>query len=252
MNKCSDKSNCNTCPDFVIKRHDTKPDFKVSISDCDGPLDFLGENYILESNMWTKGKLRRALTETEDYFQLADNVGFNQIMINDIIMVEQTRLPEYMLVVGFDEKNHFIKVQRGYHGSLATSYKKGQPFRIFRFLNNSCTIQTILDDFEKEDSTVLEDQLVDTLFVQEWEKEHTCLPGCYWLEFKLLKMQDEEVVMNYLSSFSASVTPSFTPSNYTPSTYQCSLGEGVEWIRRFPLEGEGFVIQIVDSFTPEI
>ena len=38
---CTDLLGCNSgiCADFALKRHDTKPDFKLNLSDCDGPVD---------------------------------------------------------------------------------------------------------------------------------------------------------------------------------------------------------------------
>ena len=50
---------------------------------------------------------------------------------------------------------------------------------------------------------------------------------------------------------STSITPSFTDPDLTPASFGCGLGEGVEWVRRFPVSGEGFLIQIVDSPTME-
>ena len=64
---CPDKFGCipGVCPDFTIKRHDTKPPFKVSVEDCDGPLDLadgtnavVDPNLILEVNIWAKGRLK--------------------------------------------------------------------------------------------------------------------------------------------------------------------------------------------------
>ena len=67
-NTCPDKFGCpsDRCPDFLIRRHDTKPALKVSVADCDGPLDLSG--LILEVNMWAKGKLKKSITEDDTYF----------------------------------------------------------------------------------------------------------------------------------------------------------------------------------------
>jgi len=46
-----------------------------------------------------------------------------------------------------------------------------------------------------------------------------------------------------------SIVPSFTSP--TPSEVGCDIGSGVEWVRRFPSDGEGFLIKIVDSPTAE-
>jgi hypothetical protein len=47
-----------------------------------------------------------------------------------------------------------------------------------------------------------------------------------------------------------SLIPSFTDESLTPYYFGCVLGEGVEWVRRFPLQQEGFLIKIENSFTP--
>jgi hypothetical protein len=49
-----------------------------------------------------------------------------------------------------------------------------------------------------------------------------------------------------------SLIPSFTDESLTPYYFGCILGEGVEWVRRFPIDGEGFLIKIEDSPTVEI
>lgn len=244
---CPDKFGCieGVCPDFSIKRHDTKPPLRIAVEDCDGPLDLSDENLIVEVNMWAKAKLKKEITNSDTYFALADNIGFEQILAGDIIVMDRVRGPEHMLVTGFDENLKLVQVQRAYHGTQASSWKKGTPLRIFRLMNAPASIETELDDLTQEDGTVLEDQVVATYLVYNWSPEATCTPGCYWLEFKLLKMQEESVTM--LSATTPSQTPSFTPSN---SPTHCGLGDGVEWARRFPSNGEAFLIKIEDSFTP--
>ena len=90
---CSDKFGCdpNVCPDFVIRRHDTKPPLKISVEDCDGPLDLRG--LVIEANMWALAKLKIAIDDTIDYFRLADDIGFEQIMVGDIIVMDRVRSP---------------------------------------------------------------------------------------------------------------------------------------------------------------
>ena len=239
-----DKFGCNSsvCPDFTIKRFDTKPAFKVAVEDCDGALDLTDDTLVVEVSMWAKGKLRSAITVSDTDFRLADNIGFEQIMVGDIIVADRARLPEHMLVTAFDETNYYVQVQRGYNSTTASAWKKGQSIRIFRAMSVAGEIETQYEDILQVDGTTLDDQIVDSYVVFEWDANTTCLPGCYWLEFKLLKMT---------AVVAAMATPSFTPS-LTPSDYGCALGTGVEWVRRFPADSEGFLIQIVDSPTMEL
>jgi len=306
------------------------------VEDCEGPLDVQG--LVVEANMWALAKLKCKITETDTYFPLADNVGFEQIMVGDIIVMDRVRLPERMLVLGFDEGNSLVRVQRGYHGTTASSWKKGTKMRIFRMLNAPAEAELVFEDQQQVDGTVTKDVLVSANLVYEWQPEDTCLPGCYWFEFKLIKMidvvyylpggnwigevhthtdgffytgtthtessvrlsydqiadkyllpdtpwagethlysgstftglvhNDGSVVLNqtgipsessvsYNEQGSASLVdisliPSFTDESLTPYYFGCILGEGVEWVRRFPIGGEGFLIKIEDSPTVEI
>lgn len=333
---CADKFGCpdGICPDFVIRRHDTKPALKVSIEDCNGPMDFRG--LVIEANMWALAKLKAELAEADEYFRLADDIGFEQVMVGDIIVMDRVRMPEKMLVVGFDETNKLIKVQRGYHGTTPSLWKKGTKMRIFRILGGPAESEMLFEDVENIDGTTDLDVLTESFLVYEWQPEDTCLPGCYYFEFKVLKMiemvwylpggnwtgevfQDgdgffftgsgssdaavrlsyDQVEDKYLlphtpwagevnlhegnyytgtahgdgsvlldktgipssSDISyndegvvnaVSLIPSFTDETLTPYYFGCVLGEGVEWVRRFPINGEGFLIKIEFSPTTEL
>lgn len=268
---CPDKFGCppGRMPDFVIRRHDTRPPIRVQVEDCDGPLNLSEETLVAEVNMWANAKLKAKISSTDTYFRLADDIGFEQAMVGDVIVMDRIRNPEHMLVIGFDETNKFIQVERGYNLTTPSDWPKGQKLRIFKIMNGQASIETELDDIIGVDGVVQEDQLSGTFLVYEWQPKNTCTPGCFWLEFKLLKMIEVTEgggpsitplsMMNYNGwdvmalnvSGSASVTPSFTPSS-TPEDFGCFLGDGVEWVRRFPVCGEGFLIKIEFSPTTEI
>ena len=263
-------------------------------------------------------------------------------MVGDIIIMDRPRLPEQMLVVGFDEDNKFILVERGYQGTTPGSWKKGTPLRIMKFINAQAQTEMIYEDILQIDGTTSSGVLTDSFFIYEWGQNDTCLPGCYYLEFKLVKMlgtpeqgpgdyqhlpssitdwsfptgteygplgpfvpegsgfspgvynvpgtpgapvfsppidagDDQsnpyivfspsqisisplsQIVLPDVSPFpsviytdiASAIVPSFTPPSDTPSTFGCGVGMGVEWVRRFPVEGEGFLIRIMDSPTAE-
>lgn len=236
---CLDGLNCpdNFQSDFCIKRNDTKPSFKVSIEDCEGPLEE-EENIIVEINMWSKGKFKKNLDLETNYFFLADNIGFDQIMVDDIIVTNQIRSSEQMKVVGFDEINKAVFVERGYNNTIPREHPKGTEIKIFRAKNIEADIEYIYEDVLQSDSEIKK-QLVDTLLVCNWTPNMTCLPGCYWLEFKMLKMN--------LSFLENEATPSMTPTG----EYGCNYSSNIEWIRRFPSKSEGFLIRIIDTPTIE-
>lgn len=290
---------------------------------------------IIEANMWALAKLKADLDDTTDYFRLADDIGFEQVMVGDIIVMERVRMPERMLVTGFDEHNKLLKVQRGYHGTTPGHWKKGSKMRIFRILNAPAEAEMVLEDIQNVDGTTDKDVISESYLVYEWQPEDTCLPGCYWFEFKVLKMIDmvwylpggywtgdvvtgsdgyfytgatyteSSVILSYdqvegkyflphtpwagevhlhtdenyytglvhndgsvllnktgipsdlntaynqngaTAFHEISFIPSFTDESLTPYYFGCVLGEGVEWVRRFPIDGEGFLIKI--EFSP--
>lgn len=264
---CMDKFGCppGQCPDFVIRRHDTKPDLRILVEDCDGPLDLRDENLILEVNMWANASFQKDVKYLDTYFRLSDDVGFEQIMIGDVIVVSRVRSVEKMLVIGFDETNKLVEVQRGYDSSMPSDWKKGTKIRMFRILNGTAAIESQTEDIEQLDGSTLTDQLIATYFVYQWQPNDTCMPGCFWLEFKLLQMtpddigglslvsEDDQITYQSLTggcsscgSNASSVTPSFISV-----ADNCDIGAGVEWVRRFPTSGEGFLIKIEDSPNTE-
>lgn len=242
---CPDEYGCieGVCPDFIIRRHDTKPAFKVKIEDCDGPVDLT--DLILEATMWAKGKLKTAITEDDDYFAFADGIGFNQVMVGDIILMDRARLPEKMLVLAFDETNKLILVQRGYHGTPVQNWKKGTPIKIIKFMGATAQTEMVYGDVLELDGTTSTDVLTDSFFVYEWGPSDTCLPGCYYMEFKLIKMEETD---NIIAQAVEDIVPSFTSPD---ADFNCGLGAGMEWVRRYPSDSEGFLIKITDSFTSE-
>lgn len=248
---CVDKFGCTgQTPDIVMKRHDTLPPFKYLVLENNAPLDLTDENLVLEVSIWANAKLREDVTPDATYFRLANNIGFEQIIVGDIIVMDRVRRPEYMLVTGFDENNHLVQVQRAYQATEASLWKKGTSLKIFRTMNAAASIESVLGDEIQQDGTVLHNQLLETYLVYNWDPKDTCTPGCYWLEFKLLKMTaDDEVSM--LSDDTIS-NISFTPSTLSATDFGCCLGTGVESVRRFPQGCEGFLLYIANSPTKEL
>jgi len=212
-NNCYDSCGCieGVCPDFLIRRHDTKPDYRVLMEDCDGPMDLT--DLILEATMWANAKLKSNISPTDTVISLADNIGFNQVNVGDILVFDRTRGSEKVLVLSFDEDNRTISVERAQDGTTAQSWSRGSIIKIVKFINSPAKIEMVYEDVQNLDGTVTEEVLQESYFVYEWSSSDTSLPGCYYFEFKLIK-------------------------------------DG-EWIRRFPIDKEGFLIRITDTFTNE-
>jgi hypothetical protein len=214
---CTDSSGCpsDRSADFCIKRNDTTPPFKVSLEDCDGVVDLTG-NFVLEVSIWINSKLKRAITDTDTEISLADNIGFDQILENNVIVMNRARNSEKMLITGFDEENKTITVTRGYDGTTASSWSKGSSLKIFRAIDAEGEIESVIEDIAQEDGSVLSDQLTSTFLIFNWNDELTSLSGCFWLEFKLTEMNED-------------------------------LSEIIS-VRRYPSEGE-YLIRVTDSST---
>ena len=243
---CPDRLGCppGVCPDFTIRRHDTKPPFKVHVEDCDGALDL--QDKIVEFSMWARAKLKSDITSTDVTIAFADRIGFDQVLEGDILILDRARGPEHMKVIGFDEDNYLVIVQRAVNGSYASNWKKGTGVRIMKAFSNPASSELVLQDIVNKNGTTDKDQLTDSFLVYEWQPRDTCLPGCYWGEFKLLSLSSLETDPEG-DEDDTTITMTISPSDAG-----CKLGEGVEWVRRFPVSGEGYLIKVEDSPTAEL
>ena len=136
-------------------------------------------------------------------------------------------------------------------------------------------------DMERAEGGFDKDVLAQSKLIYNWQPTDTCLPGCYHLEFKLLKMLSTSQTQNPnwspsdtelhrdgewprdddygLHNFSyapnlSGIVPSFmstTVSNISGGL-GCSAISGVEWVRRFPADKDGYLIHIVDTPTSEV
>jgi hypothetical protein len=226
---CSDLDNCY---DFIIKRHDALPEFKLEVTDCDEPIDLTG--LISEASMWSCSKLKSNITDNQTVIQFADNIGFDQILKNTIIQAGVGRNFERMNVVGFDEEKKEIYVERGYKNTTSFAWKKGTNLRLLRFLSNSAITEMNFEDVTNSDGSITKNKLTHSFLVYKWNPEDTCLAGPFFFEFKLIKMFNLGTSMPPI--------PSYSP---------CNWGYGIEWTRRFPVDKDGFIIKVYNSPTGE-
>lgn len=226
---CSDLDNCY---DFIIKRHDSLPEFKLEVTDCDEPIDLT--DLISEASMWSCSKLKSNITDNQTVIQFADNIGFDQILKNTIIQAGVGRNFERMNVIGFDEEKKEIYVERGYKNTTSFAWKKGTNLRLLRFLSNSAITEMNFEDVTNSDGSITKNKLTHSFLVYKWNPEDTCLAGSFFFEFKLIKMFNLGTSMPPI--------PSYSP---------CNWGYGVEWSRRFPIDKDGFIIKVYNSPTGE-
>jgi hypothetical protein len=215
---CGGAGECPAPPDLCIKRHDTRPSLKVSMSDCEGPVDLADEGIAVEASMWFDAKLKGDLTSLATEIRFADDIGFDSVAVGDKILTSKSRSPESMLVTSVNESSKTVTVLRAQGGTTAQAWPKGSQLSVFRFMDEPAQIESILEDVEDLEGSVSE-VLVDTLLVFDWTSSHTSVPGCYWVEFKVLKI-------------------SGAPGS-----------EVIEWIKRVPLASQGFMVRVIDSPT---
>ena len=245
-------------PNFIIKRYDNKPALAITVKNCDDNLDFTDEDLVVEFNMWANAKLKTNIDASCNVLAFVDKIGFYQLLIGDILIFERVRSPEYMRVVGFDEDNFLVHVERGYLDTVQSSWKKGTKIKIMKIVDGAAGIVNTYEDILTITGET-ENTLVKTELVYEWKIMETCTPGCYWGEFKVLKMlesdevaEEEDVISNISSQEISNCDTSVSITSITGenNTY-CSFGEGVKWIRRLPVDSE-ILIQIIDTPSAEI
>jgi hypothetical protein len=204
---CSPCTNIAGCVTFNIKQGDNKPDFKVQIEDCNGnPVDL--ENQIIEASMWFNSRLLKTITAQQNYIQLADLVGFQQLLVGNIIQIGTGRNFERVTVTGFDEVRRFVYVDRGTNGTAASAQLKGAALRCFKFLNSPAFGEMVFSDTLNSNSepgmtaydlktnqnipstsgliSTSGPYLAASYLVYEWQVADTCLAGCFYFEFKIL------------------------------------------------------------------
>ena len=215
---CSGAGDCPAPPDLCIKRHDTRPSLKVSMSDCDGPIDLTEDGIAVEASMWFDAKLKADISAVATEIRFADDLGFDSVSVGDKIVTSKSRSPEVMVVTSVNESSRSVVVTRGQAGTAARAWPKGSQLSVFRFMDEAASVESVLESSEALDGSVSE-ALVDTLLVFDWTPSYTSVPGCYWVEFKVIKV---------------------------------SPGPGggvVAWVKRVPLSSQGFMVRVIDSPT---
>lgn len=228
----SDGCSPNVCSfDFEIKRFDTLPVFKYKLEDENGDaVDLTG--LVVEASMWINVVLKRAITAEDTELQFANCVGFEQLLVGDLLVIDRTRSPENMLITGFDEENKIVYVERGVNGTNPSDYKKNTKMKGFRFRDSPGSIEMIYGSIMQLDGTYLCDQLLESYLVYNFSVENSCAPGCFCFEFKLLTLDASSITI-----------PSVIP--------ECFLGVGVIQMQKFPACGS-FSVKVCDSPTREI
>jgi hypothetical protein len=194
----------------LIKKGDTCPIFKIMISDPEtgSPVSFL--NWEVQIFMWFNSFIGSEIDDISDEvtFSLLGNKNFCQIKVGDIIRFEDCNqnIVEFMEVESIDSDNFTITATRGDFDDVPSI-----PFTHFK--KDSVTFYRIFEKngfidsiFEDNSDTADIDERDYSVIAYQWDSEDTSHRGEYLLEFKVT--------------------------------------DG-DLIRTFPLNSEGFCIQII-------
>ena len=91
-----------------------------------------------------------------------------------------------------DEVSKTIEIERAQNSTISQDWPKGTSLKVFRLLNQPSQIESVFDDVTDFEGTTT-NQLVETFLVFNWDPIDTSLPGCYWFEFKLMKMSGSDI-----------------------------------------------------------
>ena len=141
--------------------------------------------------MWAKARIKKALTPSDTILLFADNVGFFQVKVGDIILFDHPRSFERMQVIAINEDTSEISVSRGSGGSTPRSWKRGHDLRIFRIISGPAICEMTYMDIPQVDGTVIKNEPTKSMLVYDWQAGDTSFSGCFWLEFKLIKMTEK-------------------------------------------------------------
>jgi len=174
--------------DIVLKKHDLKPEVRLSVVDCDGAVE-LSDNLTVRFKMWVSCRLKTTISATDSTFALADNVGFDQIAVGDSIFLDHPRQPEQMTITGFDEAAKTIHVLRAQAGTSANAFAKGSSLKIMR-ISTGVGFVDVKREKQLSEEGIQQDILVSTELVYNWNYCDTDFSGRYEAEFILIHEGD--------------------------------------------------------------
>lgn len=187
-------ANCNNYTyDFVIKRNSTQPSIRLKIYDCDmSPIDLTNKE--ITANMWANAKLKKDISDTDIEILLADNIGINTVVPEDILLLKSSSNHELVQVT--EILDNIITVDRGYFDTTAINWKKGTNIKIIKIMNSSATYDMVREDVIKLNGTVEQNVLVESYLVYNWFLDDTRVPGEYYFEFKVLEKDENDEIIS--------------------------------------------------------
>jgi hypothetical protein len=179
--------------DFIIKRNSTQPSVRLKIYDCDrSPIDLTGKEITV--SMWADAKLKKDIDESEFEILLADNVGLNSVVPDDVILFKNSSNHELMQVSTIVDNS--VMVTRGYFSTTPISWKKGSNIKIIKIMNSSATYDLVREDVIKLNGTVEQNVMVESYLVYNWFVDDTRVPGEYYLEFKVIEKNESDEIIS--------------------------------------------------------
>lgn len=189
----SDCNKNNNNYDFVIKRNSTQPSIRLKIYDCDGgPIDLTNKE--VTASMWANAKLKRDINENSFEVSLADNIGLNTVIPDDILLLKNSYNHELVQVSSI--VNNTLMVTRGYFDTNPTSWKRGTGIKIIKIMNSGATFDLVKEDVMKLNGTIEKNVLVESYLVYNWFVDDTRVPGKYYFEFKVIERNENDEIVS--------------------------------------------------------
>lgn len=195
--------------DYLIKKSDTFPPISYIIPDCEG-INLDQDNLVVEVNMWANSNLANSLSQTDTNIKFKKNYNITCVEVNNYILLKKYNSFEYLKVISVNHDT--IEVTRGELGSAIRAWEKGNQLKIIKLFGIEGEKKILYNNYinlkGESENTVSGQELI-----YNWAEEDTSNPGEYFLEFKLIKKNNNLI----------------------------------EWTKKFPSEKDGIRLQIVDN-----
>jgi hypothetical protein len=176
--------------DYIIKKNDTMPYIKYNIKGCD-ELDLSEDGISVTASMWSTSSLKNKINEDETFLMFKNNYNLEAVEEGDYILIKKLNKSEHTLCE--EVYDNGVRVQRAQLSSEATSFGRGDKIQIIKFYEveaeKEIEYNNSIDLNGKEKEEVSSQNLV-----YKWREGNTSSPGEFFLEFKVSKIVEDEII----------------------------------------------------------
>jgi hypothetical protein len=176
--------------DYIIKKNDTMPYIKYNVKGCD-EIDLNEEGINITASMWSNSSLKNKINENETFLIFKNNYNLESVKEGEYILIKKFNKSEHMLCE--EVYDNGIRVQRAQLSSEAISFGRGDKIQIIKFYEveaeKEIEYNNSIDLNGKEKEEVSSQNLV-----YKWREGDTSSPGEFFLEFKVSKIIEDEII----------------------------------------------------------